>query len=235
MDTHKPIINIKNLTKEYYIGNTVIRALNKVDIEVNRGEFSILCGPSGSGKTTLLNLFGLIDLPTQGSIVLDGKNTEKLNRLQRADFRLNNIGFIFQKYYLMEELNAAENVFLPALAREGHSTRLVKKAQSILELVGLKDRIKHKPKHLSEGDKQRVAVARSLINEPAILLCDEPTASLDADNSKVILDLLAKINKQSSATVFLVTHDERQLKYGDKIIQIADGEITDKQSVGEKL
>jgi putative ABC transport system ATP-binding protein len=225
MDMHKPIINIKNLAKEYYLGSTVIRALNKVSIEINRGEFSILCGPSGSGKTTLLNLLGLIDIPTEGSIILDGRNTEKLDRVQRADFRLNNIGFIFQKYYLLDELNAAENVFLPALAKEGHSTRLVKKAESILELVGLKDRIKHKPKYLSEGEKQRVAVARSLINEPAILLCDEPTASLDADSGKVVLDLLAKINKQSSATVFLVTHDERQLKYGDKVIQIADGEI----------
>jgi len=225
MDKHKPIINIKNLAKEYYLGNAVIRALNKVNLEINRGEFSILCGPSGSGKTTLLNLLGLIDVPTQGSIILDGKNTEKLNRVQRADFRLKYIGFIFQKYYLLDELNAAENVFLPALAKEGNSTRLAKKAESILELVGLKDRVKHKPKYLSEGEKQRVAVARSLINEPAILLCDEPTASLDADNGKVILDLLAKINKESSATVFLVTHDERQLKYGDKVIQIADGEL----------
>ncbi len=226
MDKHMTIMNIRNLTKEYYIGSTVIKALNKVNIEINRGEFSILCGPSGSGKTTLLNILGLIDVPTQGSIVLDGKNTEKLNRVQRADFRLNNIGFIFQKYYLLDELNAAENVFLPALAKEGHSAQLVKKAESILELVGLKDRVRHKPKYLSEGEKQRVAVARSLINEPAILLCDEPTASLDADNGKVILDLLAKINKESSATVFLVTHDERQLKYGDKVIRIADGMAT---------
>ena len=128
----------------------------------------------------------------------------------------------------MDELNAVENVFLPALAKEGYSTQLASKAESILELVGLKDRIRHKPKHLSEGEKQRVAVARSLINEPAILLCDEPTASLDADNGKVILDLLAKINKESSATVFLVTHDERQLKYGDKVIRIADGEVAKK-------
>lgn len=230
MDKHKPIINIKNLSKEYYLGNTVIRALNKVNIEVHRGEFSILCGPSGSGKTTLLNLLGLIDLPTQGSIILDGKDIEKLNRVQRADFRLNNVGFIFQKYYLLDELNAAENVFLPALAKEGCSTRLAKKAEAILELVGLKDRVKHKPKHLSEGERQRVAVARSLINEPAILLCDEPTASLDADNGKVILDLLAKINKESSATVFLVTHDERQLKYGDKVIHIADGVVIKENS-----
>ena len=228
MDSNKTIMNIRNLTKEYYIDSTVIKALNKVNIAVKRGEFSILFGPSGSGKTTLLNLLGLIDVPTHGTIALDSKNTERLNRLQRADFRLNNIGFIFQKYYLLEELNAVENVFLPALAKEGYSTQLASKAESILELVGLKDRIRHKPKHLSEGEKQRVAVARSLINEPAILLCDEPTASLDADNGKVILDLLAKINKESSATVFLVTHDERQLKYGDKVIRIADGEVAKK-------
>ena len=189
----KPIMSIKNLTKEYYLGSTVIRALDKVNIEINKGEFSILCGPSGSGKTTLLNILGLIDTPTQGSIVLDGKNIEKLNRIQRADFRLNNIGFIFQKYYLLDELNAVENVFLPALAKDGYSAQLVRKAETILELVGLKGRVRHKPKYLSEGEKQRVAVARSLINEPAIVLCDEPTASLDADNGKVILDLLAII------------------------------------------
>jgi len=225
MDKQAPIISIRNLVKEYYLGGTVIRALNKISITINKGEFSILYGPSGSGKTTLSNLMGLIDTPTQGSIILDGKNTERLDRMQRANFRLNNIGFIFQKYYLLDELNAVENVYLPAVAKEGYSMRIARKAESILELVGLKSRIKHKPKYLSEGEKQRVAVARSLINEPAILLCDEPTASLDADNGKIILDLLAKINKESSATVFLVTHDERQLVYGDKIIRITDGNI----------
>jgi len=223
MDKNTAIITIRNLTKEYHINSTVITALDKVNLKINRGEFSILFGPSGSGKTTLLNLLGLIDLPTHGSIILAEKNIGRFNRLQRADFRLNNIGFIFQKYYLLDELNAVENVFLPALAKEGYSVQLAKKAESILELVGLKDRVRHKPKYLSEGEKQRVAVARSLINEPAILLCDEPTASLDADNGKVILDLLAKISKESSATVFLVTHDERQLKYGDNVIRIADG------------
>ena len=219
----RPIININNLSKDYHLGNTVIKALKNVSLEIKSGEFSILFGPSGSGKTTLLNLLGLIDTPTNGTIVLEGHDTGRLNRVKRADFRLNNIGFIFQKYYLLDELTALENVFLPAIAKDGYSTQLSRKAESILELVGLKDRIKHRPVHLSEGEKQRVAVARSLINEPTILLCDEPTASLDADNGKVILDLLAKINKESSATVFLVTHDDRQLKYGDKIIHIADG------------
>ncbi len=220
---NRPIIQISNLSKDYYLGNTVVKALKKISLEIKGGEFSILFGPSGSGKTTLLNLLGLIDVPTAGSIVLEGHDTNRLNRVKRADFRLNNIGFIFQKYYLLDELTALENVFLPALAKGGYSSRLTGKAESILELVGLKDRIRHKPMHLSEGEKQRVAVARSLINEPTILLCDEPTASLDADNGKIILDLLAKINKESSATVFLVTHDDRQLQYGDKIVHIIDG------------
>lgn len=220
---NRPIIQISNLSKDYYLGNTVVKALKNISLEIKGGEFSILFGPSGSGKTTLLNLLGLIDVPTAGSIVLEGHDTNRLNRVKRADFRLNNIGFIFQKYYLLDELTALENVFLPALAKGGYSSRLTGKAESILELVGLKDRIRHKPMHLSEGEKQRVAVARSLINEPTILLCDEPTASLDADNGKIILDLLAKINKESSATVFLVTHDDRQLQYGDKIVHIIDG------------
>jgi putative ABC transport system ATP-binding protein len=220
---NRPIIQISNLSKDYHLGNTVVKALKNISLEIKGGEFSILFGPSGSGKTTLLNLLGLIDVPTAGSIVLEGHDTGRLNRVKRADFRLNNIGFIFQKYYLLDELTALENVFLPALAKGGYSSRLTGKAESILELVGLKDRIRHKPMHLSEGEKQRVAVARSLINEPTILLCDEPTASLDADNGKIILDLLAKINKESSATVFLVTHDDRQLQYGDKIVHITDG------------
>ena len=220
---NRPIIQISNLSKDYYLGNTVVKALRNINLEIKSGEFSILFGPSGSGKTTLLNLLGLIDVPTAGSIVLEGHDTGRLNRVKRTDFRLNNIGFIFQKYYLLDELTALENVFLPAVAKGGYSSRLVNKAESILELVGLKGRIRHKPMHLSEGEKQRVAVARSLINEPAILLCDEPTASLDADNGKIILDLLAKINKESSATVFLVTHDDRQIQYGDKIIHIVDG------------
>ena len=224
----KNLINIKALTKDYKLGTTIVSALRGVDITVAENEFCILCGPSGSGKTTLLNIMGLIDKPTEGKLIIDGSDVIKFQRVEAADFRLNNIGFIFQKYYLMDELSAVENVYLPAIARDGFSSKLASKASSILELVGLKDRLHHKPKHLSEGEKQRVAVARSLINEPKVLLCDEPTASLDSENGKVVLDLLAKINKESSATVFLVTHDERQLSYGDKIIRIADGKIEKK-------
>ena len=224
----KNLINIKALTKDYKLGTTIVSALRGVDITVLENEFCILCGPSGSGKTTLLNIMGLIDKPTEGKLIIDGSDVINFGRVEAADFRLNNIGFIFQKYYLMDELSAVENVYLPAIAKDGFSSKLASKASSILELVGLKDRLHHKPKHLSEGEKQRVAVARSLINEPKVLLCDEPTASLDSENGKVVLDLLAKINKESSATVFLVTHDERQLSYGDKIIRIADGKIEKK-------
>ena len=225
----KNLINIKALTKDYKLGTTIVSALRGVDITVAENEFCILCGPSGSGKTTLLNIMGLIDKPTEGKLIIDGSDVIKFQRVEAADFRLNNIGFIFQKYYLMNELSAVENVYLPAIAKDGFSSKLASKASNILELVGLKDRLHHKPKHLSEGEKQRVAVARSLINEPKVLLCDEPTASLDSENGKVVLDLLAKINKESSATVFLVTHDERQLPYGDKIIRIADGKIDTKE------
>ena len=225
----KNLINIKALTKDYKLGTTIVSALRGVDIIVAENEFCILCGPSGSGKTTLLNIMGLIDKPTEGKLIIDGSDVIEFQRVEAADFRLNNIGFIFQKYYLMDELSAVENVYLPAIAKDGFSSKLASKASSILELVGLKDRLHHKPKHLSEGEKQRVAVARSLINEPKVLLCDEPTASLDSENGRVVLDLLAKINKESSATVFLVTHDERQLPYGDKIIRIADGKIDTKE------
>jgi len=226
----KPLIDVKNLRKEYKLPSNVVTALDGVDFTVAEKEFCILYGPSGSGKTTLLNLMGLIDVPTDGKIFVEGEDTQGFNRVKRADFRLNNIGFIFQKYYLLDELTAVENVLVPALAKGGNIKELSHKTEGILGLVGLKERVHHKPKHLSEGEKQRVAVARSLINEPKILLCDEPTASLDAENGTMILDLLKKINKEEGVTIFLITHDERQLSYADKIIHIADGKITKEEN-----
>jgi len=220
------LIKVEKLWKEYRTINNIVVALKDVSLEIEEKRFCVLFGPSGSGKTTFLNLIGLIDVPTKGKIFLDGTDTAKMHRGSSADFRLNNIGFIFQKYYLVEELSALDNVFLPAVAKDGFSHKITERAKYLLDLVGLKHRIKHKPRHLSEGEKQRVAIARSLINEPKILLCDEPTASLDSQNGETILDLLTKINKEKGVTVFLVTHDERHLGLGNKIFHISDGMIT---------
>jgi ABC-type lipoprotein export system ATPase subunit len=219
------VIQVKNLSKEYKMASSVIHALRNINLEIAPKSYTILFGPSGSGKTTFLNLVGFIDVPTKGDIFLEGVSASKLSRLELAEFRLRHIGFIFQKFYLLEELSAVENVLLPAAAKDGFSHKAVKKAESLLDLVGLKHRLKHKPRHLSEGEKQGVAIARSLINEPHILLCDEPTASLDAENSTIVLELLKKINSEKGVTIFLVTHDERQLQYADKIFYISDGSI----------
>jgi putative ABC transport system ATP-binding protein len=225
MQELRPLIKTLRLTKDYKVGRSIVTALRGVSIKIPETKFSILYGPSGSGKTTLLNIIGLIDLPTEGEVFLEKIDIASLGRLKRSEMRLNNIGFVFQKYYLLEELTALENVYLPAVAKGGFSRTAVERARHLLELVGLKERLRHKPEQLSEGEKQRVAVARSLINEPKILLCDEPTASLDADNRKIVLDLLVKINKEKNVTVFLVTHDEAQLGYADKVFYIRDGLI----------
>ena len=224
------LIKVHNLKKEYRVGNDVVAALRGISLELTKTEFAILYGPSGSGKTTLLNLLGLIDIPTGGEIFIEGINTTKLHKNRLSEFRLNNIGFIFQKYYLLEELSAIENVFLPALAKGGLTRLVLSRAGHILKMVGLGQRLKHRPRHLSEGERQRVAIARSLINEPKILLCDEPTASLDAENSQIVLDILAKINSKKSVTIFLVTHDERQLSYADNVYNLTDGIVTQKTS-----
>jgi len=225
MDTEKTLIKALRLRKEYELGANTIVALKDVSFKIAESRFCILYGPSGSGKTTLLNLIGLVDTPTDGEVFLEKIDMAKLGRVDKTQFRLDNIGFIFQKYYLLEELTAIENVFLPAVARDGFSQQAQKKAEYLLDLVVLKKRLHHKPRHLSEGEKQRVAVARSLINDPKILLCDEPTASLDSDSGKVILDLLKKINVERGVTIFLVTHDERQLSYADDVIHLRDGAI----------
>jgi len=225
MDQERPLIKTLNLKKEYRVGSTVITALKEVSFKIYEGQFCILYGPSGSGKTTLLNLIGVIDRPTKGEVFLEKIDVAKLSRAKLSEFRLKNIGFIFQRFYLLEELTAIENVFLPAVAKDGFSQEVLKRSEHLLNLVGLKRRLNHKPRQLSEGERQRVAVARSLVNEPKILLCDEPTASLDAENGKIILDLLAKINSQKDVTIFLVTHDERKLTYADSIFHIADGKI----------
>lgn len=230
MVQEKALIKTLNLKKEYRIGSNVVRALKGISLKIYEKEFCILYGPSGSGKTTLLNLIGVIDRPTEGEVFLEKIDVAKLSRPHLSKFRLKNIGFIFQRFYLLQELTALENVFLPAVAKDGFSHQIIKRAEYLLDLVGLKERLNHKPRHLSEGERQRVAVARSLINEPRILLCDEPIASLDAENGKIVLDLLAKINSEKSVTIFLVTHDERQLSYADKVFYISDGLITQESS-----
>jgi len=214
------LIEIDNLRKIYYMGKIEVHALRGIDIAIDRGEFVALMGPSGSGKSTLLNMIGLLDTPTSGGIVIDGIEVSSLDENGRADFRLKKIGFVFQFFSLLMELNSLENVALPMIMDE----RKYDRAASLLELVGISDRADHYPSELSGGQQQRVAIARALANEPAILLADEPTANLDTESSNQIVGLFRELNKKGQ-TIVMVTHEPELGEKADRIIRIKDGKV----------
>jgi putative ABC transport system ATP-binding protein len=214
------LIEIKDLKKIYYMGKVEVPALRGVDLNVDKGEFVALMGPSGSGKSTLLNMIGLLDTPTSGKIMIDDIDVSSLNENKRADFRLKKLGFIFQFFSLLMELNVLENVSFPMImAGRGYDH-----ATSLLESVGVGDRTMHFPNELSGGQQQRVAVARALGNEPAILLADEPTANLDTDSSNQIVDLFRELNDKGQ-TIVMVTHEPDLGEKADRIIRIRDGRV----------
>lgn len=214
------MIEIKDLKKTYYMGKIEVPALRGADLNIDKGEFVALMGPSGSGKSTLLNMIGLLDAPTSGNIIIDGVNVSSLNENERADFRLKKLGFVFQFFSLLMELNALENIVLPIIMAE----RRYDHATSLLESVGVGDRAKHFPNELSGGQQQRVAIARALGNEPAILLADEPTANLDTESSNQIVGLFRKLN-DIGQTIIMVTHEPDLGEKADRIIKIRDGKV----------
>ena len=214
------LIETTDLKKIYSMGKVEVHALRGVDIKIEPGEFVALMGPSGSGKSTLLNMIGLLDTPTSGGIVIDGIEVSSLNDNQRADFRLKKMGFVFQFFSLLMELNSLENVALPMIMDE----RKYDRAASLLELVGIGDRADHYPSELSGGQQQRVAIARALANEPAILLADEPTANLDTESSNQIVALFRELNEKGQ-TIIMVTHEPELGEKADRIIRIKDGRV----------
>lgn len=214
------LIEITNLRKIYYMGKIEVHALRGIDIEIRKGEFVALMGPSGSGKSTLLNMIGLLDSPTSGGIIVDGIEVSLLDENSRADFRLRKMGFVFQFFSLLMELNSLENVALPMIMDE----RKYDRADSLLELVGIADRADHYPSELSGGQQQRVAIARALANEPVILLADEPTANLDTESSNQIVELFRELNKKGQ-TIIMVTHEPELGEKADRIIRIKDGKV----------
>ncbi|MCZ7400794.1 MAG: ABC transporter ATP-binding protein [Candidatus Methanoperedens sp.] len=214
------MIDINNLTKIYYMGKVEVPALRGIDLKIEQGEFVALMGPSGSGKSTLLNMIGLLDTPTSGGIVVDGIDVSSLDHNQRADFRLRKMGFVFQFFSLLMELNAIENVALPMMMDERKDDR----AASLLDLVGIGERADHYPNELSGGQQQRVAIARALANEPAILLADEPTANLDTESSNQIVELFRELNRKGQ-TIIMVTHEPELGEKADRIIRIKDGRV----------
>lgn len=218
------LIETKGLTKIYGDFTKVI-ALEGIDIQLMRGEFFALTGPSGSGKSTLLNLIGTLDCPTSGQILIDGIDVGKLRDNALADFRRAHIGFIFQLFNLVPSLTARDNVMLPLLPYQKQYSDVRKRAEQLLGLVGLDSRMKHLPSQLSGGEQQRVAIARALINEPDLILADEPTGNLDSHAGAEIMALLRQLNRNRSVTVVMATHDQAIANQTDQIIRLTDGRI----------
>ena len=214
-----------SLFKIYGKGSVEVRALDGVDITIGRGEFVGITGASGSGKSTLLHLLGLLDRPTSGSLLIDGVEVSALSEKERTAFRLNRLGYVFQDYALVPELTAEENIFLPSKVRGMTSKECTRACRDILSLVGLKDRVSFLPGEMSGGEQQRVAIARALINNPALILADEPCANLDTKNSIVILELLKKLNHDLRQTVVMVSHEEWHQRYFDRVVTLQDGKI----------
>jgi putative ABC transport system ATP-binding protein len=220
------IIETKNLKKDYFLDKTIVHALRGIDLEVEKGEFISIVGPSGSGKTTLLNIIGCIDYPSEGMVKISNVDISSLSDKEITNLRLHKIGFIFQTFNLIPVLNALENVEFPLLLMKNKDKKKVrKKAQQLLESVGLKEYIKHKPAELSGGQRQRVAIARALVTEPEIVLADEPTANLDSVTGASVLDTMREMNNKLHTTFVFSTHDSNVLKYAQRIIKIKDGLI----------
>src|SRR6187399_613080 len=217
------VARLRGVAKQYQRGNEVVPVLEKLDLDLPRGDFVALMGPSGSGKTTLLNLLGGLDRPTTGTIEVDGLSIDRLSNSKLGDWRADNVGFVFQMYNLLPVLTAERNVELPLLLTKlGRADRL-KRVRTALELVGLGDRIKHKPRELSGGQEQRVGIARAIVTDPTLLLCDEPTGDLDRKSGDEVLDLLQALNKQHGKTIVMVTHDPHAAVRAKRTLHLEKG------------
>ncbi|MCD6247533.1 MAG: ABC transporter ATP-binding protein [Candidatus Diapherotrites archaeon] len=219
------IIELKDVVKEYRLGKTIVRALRGVSLEIKRGDFAIVVGPSGSGKSTLLHMMGALDRPTSGKVFIAGKDIGLLDDWSLAMLRRKTIGFVFQTFNLVPTLNTLENVMLPLEPTGIDEIEKIKRAKELLKLVGLEHRMLHKPMELSGGERQRVAIARALINNPEIVLADEPTGNLDTKTGLQIIEAMRKLNVEEKKTFVIVTHDLSLLKYGNRHIYIRDGLI----------
>ncbi len=227
MDDSRTLVQARDLYKEY--GTTVVtRALDGVSLTLNRGEFSSIIGQSGCGKSTLLNMLGALDQPTRGSVTIDGLDLASVDDDQVAAFRNRTIGFIFQFHYLLTDFTALENVLIPTWIQSGVADKQKeKRAKELLEIVGLRDRMNNPANNLSGGQQQRVAIARALINEPKLILADEPTGNLDSDSTEQVYELLRNINRDSGTAFTIVTHDRHIAEKSDRVVEMKDGKIID--------
>jgi putative ABC transport system ATP-binding protein len=229
-----PIIEIEELSKLYGFGDATTVALEEVSLKIEKGEFIAVMGPSGSGKTTLMNILGLLDRPTHGNFKLNGRTVSRLSKNRQAKLRRDNIGFIFQSFNLLPNLTVVENVALPLAYKGTSQTKRLKAADRVLEQVGLSDRDSYLPNQLSGGQLQRAAIARALVNNPSIIIADEPTGNLDTVSARVVMELLSEVHKLGN-TVLMVTHNPSLTRYADRIIYMLDGSIVydESNTIGE--
>jgi len=226
--TESPPLELEDVTKEYDGGGELVRALVDVELRIDRGEFVSVVGPSGSGKSTMLNTLGLLDVPTTGTVRVDGRDATTMTDAERTDARKEYVGFVFQQFFLIPSLTALENVLLPTEFHDDPGAD--ERARALLERVGLGDRLDHTPDELSGGQKQRVAIARALVNDPAVVLADEPTGNLDRETGKTVLGEFERITDRDVAVV-TVTHDPLVADYADRTVRLVDGRLTEEDGV----
>ncbi|MGH8369926.1 MAG: ABC transporter ATP-binding protein [Gammaproteobacteria bacterium] len=220
------LVELQDITKQYQRGSETIQVLERLDLSIPQGDFLALMGPSGSGKTTLLNLLGGIDRPTSGNIHIDGTDIASLSESQLAHWRARSVGFVFQLYHLLPVLSAERNVELPLLLTGLSAEQRKKRVQAALSLAGIADRARHKPAELSGGQEQRVGIARAIVADPMLLLCDEPTGDLDRKSGDEILDLLQALNRQQGKTIIMVTHDPHAAARASRILYMNKGRLS---------
>ena len=230
-----PIIKLENVWKVYQLGRVQLVALKGINLVIQPGSFVTIMGPSGSGKSTLLNIIGCLDIPTQGKVFLKGQDISLLSENQLAQIRGKTIGFIFQEFNLFPNLKTIENVSLPMVFQGISETERTKKAKELLAAVGLGERISHQPAELSAGERQRVAIARAFVNEPELVIADEPTGNLDSTTGKKIMEILTDFHRKEGKTIIVVTHDPNIAGYSREIINIKDGQITANHIMAEEV
>jgi putative ABC transport system ATP-binding protein len=219
------IIELRDVWKIYKMGKVDVNALRGMNFSVKKNEFVSIMGPSGSGKSTAVNMVGCLDIPTKGDVYLEGKNIAHLSESSLAQIRGRKIGFVFQTFNLIPTLTAKENIILPMIFQGIPAEKREKRAEKLLKLVQLEDRMNHKPAELSGGEQQRVAISRSLANDPDVILADEPTGNLDSKTGRIVMDFLKDLNKKEGKTIVMVTHDAELAKHADRIAYLKDGVI----------
>jgi len=229
------IVEINNLVKRFPVGGDFFTALKNISIKITKGEFTGLVGPSGSGKTTLLNLIGGLDSPSEGTVSVLGKALDNTSHIERADLRRVNMGFIFQSYNLLPVYSVFENVELPLILNKMAPEERKKRVTQAVEWVGLSDKIDSRPAQLSGGECQRTAIARAIVHQPALIIADEPTANLDAENSHQIMKIMLHLNKELSSSFIFATHDEKIMGYLRRIVHLEDGEIVKDEKIDKPV